>query len=59
MSKKKSGSKQKQGDKKGGGLLKFVFGAMVLVTAAGAAFWFLAPEQFAAQLDSLKSLLHL
>lgn len=52
---KKDKKKQKKGEKKGG-LGKLMAMGVLLIGAGGAAFWYLAPEQFQAQVQRLTSL---
>ncbi len=53
-SKKKSG---KKGEKKGGGFGKLVAFSFVVVIGGCAALYYLAPDQFQAQLEHVKGLI--
>ncbi len=50
-------SKKKQDKKEKGGLGRFVVLLLVFVAVAGAAFWYLAPDEFQDQVDKAKGLI--
>ena len=50
-------SKKKHEKKEKGGLGKFVVWTVILVVVVGAAFWFLAPDEFQEQVDTARGLI--